>query len=152
MKNSKVVKTILFVSGLILLGIGSATLFAPVAFLGTSNIDLGGQVNLLSEIRAPGAALLASGLVIILGVFVANLTFTSTVISTLVFLSYGIGRILSIVIDGLPAQEFVAVTVVEMIIGLAGVFVLLKYRESDSYQTSRKAPNTFAKTSLSVSD
>ncbi len=130
MKNSKVVKTILFISGLILVGIGAATLFTPVAFLGTSGIDLGGQVNLLSEVRAPGGALLASGLIILLGVFVSNLTFTSTVISTLVFLSYAVGRILSMAVDGLPAQEFVVVTVIELIIGLAGVFVLLNYREN----------------------
>lgn len=131
MKNSKVVKTILFISGLILLGIGSATLFAPVTFLGSSGIDLGGQVNLLSEVRAAGGALLASGLLIMLGVFVPNLTFTSTVIATLVFLSYGIARILSIATDGLPAQEIVAATVVEMIIGAAGVYALLKYRVND---------------------
>ncbi|MBV7327003.1 DUF4345 domain-containing protein [Chloroflexi bacterium TSY] len=130
MKNSKVVKTILFISGLILLGIGAATLFAPVDFLGTSNIDLGGQVNLFSEIRAAGGALLASGILVIAGVFIAPLTFTSTVIATMAFLSYGIARILGMAVDGMPAQEFVAVTGVEMIIGLAGVFLLLKYQDS----------------------
>ena len=130
MKNSNVVKTILFISGLILVGIGAATLFAPVAFLGTSGIDLGGQINLLSEIRAAGGALLASGIVIMLGVFVAKLTFTSTVISILVYLSYGIARILSMAIDGMPAQELMAATALEIIIGLAGVFALLKYREN----------------------
>lgn len=130
MRNSKVVKTILFVSGLILLGIGAVTLFAPVAFLGTSGIDLGGQVNLLSEIRAAGGALLASGTLIILGVFVAKLTFTSTVIAIMVYLSYGVARILGMAIDGLPAQEFVVVTVVEIVIGLAGVFALLNYQEN----------------------
>ena len=34
MKNSKVVKTILVISGLIATGIGAATLFAPRGFLG----------------------------------------------------------------------------------------------------------------------
>jgi len=130
MKNSKVVKAILFVSGLILVGIGSATLFAPVAFLGTSGIDLGGQISLLSGIRAAGGALLASGVLILSGIFVANLTFTSTIISTMIFLSYGIARSLGMVIDGLPAPELMAATVVEIIIGLANVFALLKYRES----------------------
>ncbi|MEM7334330.1 MAG: DUF4345 domain-containing protein [Chloroflexota bacterium] len=131
MKNSKALKTLLFVSGLILSFIGSATLFAPVDFLGTSGIDLGGQVNLLSEIRAPGAALLASGVVIILGVFIQKLTYTSTVLSILIFLSYGIGRVISIASDGLPAQEIVAATVVEIIIGLAGIYALVRYQEQE---------------------
>ena len=128
MKNSKVLKTLLFVSGLILVGIGAATLFAPVDFLGTTGIDLGGQISLLSEIRAPGGALLASGILIMLGIFVAKLTFTSTVISTLMFLSYGLSRILSIIIDGTPAQAIVAATVLEIVIGLTGIFALLKYQ------------------------
>ena len=129
MKNSKAVKAILIVSGFLLMGLGAATLFAPVEFLGTSGINLGGQVNLLSEIRAPGATLLASGIVILLGVFVPKLTFTSTVLSILIFLSYGIGRIIGIAADGFPAQELVAATVVEIIIGVAGLFVLIRYQE-----------------------
>lgn len=131
MKNSKALKAILLVSGLILTVIGSATLFAPVTFLGTSGIDLGGQVNLLSEIRAAGGALLASGLIVILGVFIPRLTFTSTIIAILVFLSYGIARILGIAIDGVPAQEFIAVTVIEIVVGAAGIFALLKYQANE---------------------
>ena len=133
MKNSKALKAYLFISGLIAIAIGASTLFTPVDFLGRigpSGIDLGGQINLLSSIRAAGAAYLASGIVIILGVFVAKLTFTSTVIATLMFLSYGIARIFSRAIDGMPADAVTAATVLEMTIGLAGVFFLLKYQEN----------------------
>ena len=130
MKNSKVLKTYLFFAGLIAIGIGAATLFAPVDFLGRLGIDLVGQTNLLSSIRAAGSAFMASGIVIILGVFVAKLTFTSTIISTLMFLSYGLARILGMVIDGIPANAIAAATVLEMTIGLAGVFALLKYQEN----------------------
>ena len=130
MKNSKVVKTILVISGLIATAIGAATLFAPEAFLGTSGIDLGGQVSLFSQIRAPGAAMLGSGLIMLLGVFVSQLTFTSTVISTLVFLGYGVGRIVSMATDGMPVQDMVAATGLEIIIGLAGIFALLRYRDN----------------------
>jgi hypothetical protein len=128
MKNSKVLKTILIISGLIATGIGGAILFTPVAFQASAGIDLGGNISLLSEIRRLGGALLASGILIMLGAFVAKLTFTSTVISIMIYLSYGISRILSMAIDGMPAEVLVMATVVEIIIGLVSLFALLKYR------------------------
>ena len=131
MKNSKVLKTILIISGLIATGIGGAYLFNPVAFQASAGIELGGNISLLSEIRAPGGALLASGILIMLGAFVAKLTFTSTVISIMIYLSKGISRILSMVIDGIPAEVLVMATVVEIIIGLVSIFALLKYRENE---------------------
>ena len=130
MKNSKALKTILFISGLIAAGIGAAILFIPVAFHATTGIELGNDTNLLNEIRAPAGALLASGILIITGAFVERLTFTSTVVATLLYLSYGLSRILSMVIDGMPAEELVQVAVLEIIIGLVCVFSLVKYREN----------------------
>ena len=46
------------------------------------------------------------------------------------FLSFGIARSFSMAIDGMPADVIVAAIVLEMIIGLAGVFALLKYQET----------------------
>jgi hypothetical protein len=129
MKNSKVLKTILFISGLIGIGVGGAILFMPITFFATSGIDLSGNVSLLNEIRPSGGALLASGMLILLGVFVAKLTFTSLVLSILLYLSYGISRILSITIDGIPAGILVMVAGLEIVIGLVCVFALIKYRE-----------------------
>ena len=131
---SRALKTFLLFSGLVATGIGAVTLFAPVNFLGRLGIDLVGEINLLSSIRAAGSAFLASGIVIILGVFVPKLTYTSTIIATLMFLSYGIARIFSMAIDGMPADGIVAATVLEMFIGLAGVFALLKYQENKNGQ------------------
>lgn len=129
MKDSKVLKTILFVSGLVATGVGIAILFMPVAFYAGNGIELGGNIGLLNEIRAPGGALLAVGILIISGAFVAKLTFTSVVISMLMYLAYGISRILSMVIDGMPTEGLVNAAVLEIIIGLLSVFALLKYRE-----------------------
>ena len=129
MKNSKVLKTVLIISGLVLTGVGGAILFIPGAFFATNGIDLGENISLLNEIRPPGGALLASGIVIMLGAFVAKLTFTSAVISIVMYLSYGISRVLSIAIDGMPAEGLVMATVIEIIIGLVGVLALLKYQE-----------------------
>ena len=121
MKNSKALKTILFISGLMLAGFGGAILFMPAAMAALNGVELGGNASLLSETRAPGGALLASGILVILGAFVAKLTFTSTVVAALVYLSYGLSRILSMAIDGLPAEGLVQVTVLEIATGLVCV-------------------------------
>lgn len=128
MQNLKIIKTVIFISGLTAAGIGLALLFFPVAFQSTSGIILGDNVNLLSETRAPGGLLFSSGLLILLGTFIPRLTFTAIVLSTLIYLSYGISRIFSMVIDGIPSESLVIATVLEIIIGLAAVYALLKYR------------------------
>jgi uncharacterized membrane protein HdeD (DUF308 family) len=130
MKISNVIKTVLILSGLISLVIGNAILFNPVGFYSTYDIELAGNISLLNEIRAPGGALLASGILIMLGAFVDKLTFTSLVVSTLLYLSYGLSRILSMAIDGMPAEGLVQAAVLEIAIGLVCVFILVKYREN----------------------
>ena len=127
MKNSKVLKTILLISGLIASAIGATILFAPGAFYATYGIELGGNLSLLNEIRASGGALLASGILIMSGAFVDKLAFTAAVVSTLLYLSYGLSRVMSIVIDGMPVEGLVQAAVIEIVTGLACIFALVKY-------------------------
>ena len=129
MKNSKVLKSILIISGLIASAIGAAILFSPVTFYAAYSIELGRDVSLLNEIRAPGSALLASGVLIISGAFVDKLAFTAAVISSLLFLSYGLSRVMSIAIDGMPVEGLVQAAALEIVIGLACIFALAKCRE-----------------------
>lgn len=123
MKNSSVLKTVLFVSGLIAIGVGGAILFAPETFYATNGIELGDNSSLLSEVRASGGALLSIGVLIMLGAFVAKLTFTSVVVSSLFYLSYGLSRILSMAVDGMPAQGIVQAAALEFAIGLVCIVV-----------------------------
>ena len=127
MKNSNVLKTILLISGLIASGIGAAILFAPGAFYATYDIELGGNFSLLNEIRASGGALLASGILIMSGAFVDKLAFTATVVSTLLYLSYGLSRVMSIAIDGMPVEGLIQAAVIEIVMGLICIFALVKY-------------------------
>lgn len=129
MKNSKMLKTILIVSGLIASGVGSVILFSPVAFYATYGIELGGNFSLLNEIRAPGGALLASGILIFSGAFVNRLAFTAVIVSALLYMSYGLSRVLSMAIDGMPAEGLVQAAVLEIVTGLACIFALVIYRE-----------------------
>lgn len=124
-------KTVLFVSGLIATGVGGLILFTPQTLYVASGIELGHNIIQLSEVRAAGGALFASGVLIMSGAFVARLAFTSAMVSTVLYLSYGVSRVLSMAIDGMPSDGLVQATVLEMAIGLTGVFVLVKYGYSD---------------------
>lgn len=132
MKNSKVLKVILFISGLVAIGVGAAILVAPVSFYASSGIGLNGNVSLLNEIRASGGMILVVGLVIMSGVFVARLTYSAIIISMLLYLTYGLSRVLSIIIDGMPVDELVQVVILEIVIGLVCAYAFIKYRVNNS--------------------
>ena len=128
MKNSRILKCILFVSGLIAIGIGGAILFVPATFFAPYGIEPGSNANLASELRAGGGALLAIGLLIMAGVFVAEFALASTVIATAVYLSYGLARLLSMALDGWPDDGLAAAAAVELVVGTACLLALLRYR------------------------
>ena len=130
MQNSIKLKATLLISGSIAVGIGAGILFAPEAFYAANNIQLAHDINLLSEIRAPGGALLACGVLIISGSFVPWLAFSATLVSSLMYISYGLSRILAMAIDGIPAQSLIIVCVLEMAIGLFNLCMLIKIPKS----------------------
>ena len=126
-KQKILVKTLLLLSGIIALGIGGALLFLPVAFEAGAGIDLGGDISLLSEVRAPGGALLIGGILIILGAFNSQMTFLSITLSSLFYISYGLSRVLSVIIDGIPHESLVMATITELVIGFFSLLVLVNF-------------------------
>jgi len=48
MKNSKTLKIILIISGLIGIGVGASILAIPVSFYATNNINIEGNISLLN--------------------------------------------------------------------------------------------------------
>ena len=128
MENTKTLQVILVLSGLIGVIIGLLNLFVPVEFAALSDIQLGDNNSLLSETRAPGAALVGLGALIIAGAFHDALRFTATVVATILYLFYGLGRLWSMAIDGMPHEALVQAAVGEVIIGLICLFMLCKYR------------------------
>lgn len=119
-------QTMLWGSGLIASLIGGALLLSPEILYDLNGIELRGQPSLLNEVRAPGSALLASGAVILSGAIWARMTFTAILLSTLLYLSYGLGRVVSMVVDGIPAPGLVVVAALELAIGLICVIVWTK--------------------------
>jgi len=111
-------------------------LFAPVAFEASAGINLGNDVNLLSEMRAPGGAILAAGILILVGAFNASMTFVSILLSTLFYQSYGVARIFSMVVDGMPGASLTGATIVEMVIGGLSLLVMINLRKQPSVSVS----------------
>lgn len=112
------------------MGLGAAILFAPRAMHEANNVDLGNNAGLLSEIRSPGAALIAVGVLLVTGGFLRTLTAPAAIAGAVVYLGYGLGRIVSVVMDGVPSSTLVAATAAEFVIGLALLLTLPQHRSA----------------------
>jgi len=129
MKNSKVLKTLLFLLAIPLIVFGAWRLAMPVEFHAFSGIILGSDVGLLSEARGVGGLILGSGIIIMSGVFSARMRFTSTLLAALVFLSFGFARLLGVALDGVPGEMLVQGIIGEFVMGSIALVALLKYRK-----------------------
>ena len=128
MRTSKVLKAILIVLGLLLIGIGLWRLFDPIGFFQNSGITLDNQAGLLSEARATGGAVVGFGLLILLGAFIQKLSYTSTIVAIVLFLGFGVARLIGFAMDGNPGDGVIQ-GIIEFVFGLIAVFALFKYRE-----------------------
>lgn len=136
MKQSKTIKSYLVLSGLLLSFIGVSSLLMPIEMKATAGIDLSSEnVNALNDVRAYSALLFALGLITISGAFSLKLSSISTLIPTLVFLSIGVGRVISILADGMPIESVIKATVLEFVLGFVG-FILFQKKKVEANQPS----------------
>lgn len=116
MKPTFFEKIALGLSGLTALTIGAFILFAPHAFYANYGITLGGDANLLSELRAPGAGLAAFGLLMLLGVWRHAVLPIGMAVALAVFIAFPAGRLVGIAADGMPSGSVIGALVVELVI------------------------------------
>ncbi|MDH5446597.1 MAG: DUF4345 domain-containing protein [Gammaproteobacteria bacterium] len=126
MKNHNFHRVILFGSGLIAAGFGAVILFSPTALYASSGIEMVWNVSLLNEIRAAGGGLLGCGLFIMAGTFISRFTYTATIIAVLMYLSYGLSRLFSMSVDGMPVESLVMAMGMELLIGLLCIYLLTR--------------------------
>ena len=122
-------RLVLFGSGLVAVAIAVAILFAPAAFYAGYGIDLTGNATLANELKAPAGALLVAGLVMFAGAFRWELAVVSLTTAALVYLSYGLSRIVSIAVDGIPHSGMISAAGVELVIGAICLLTLLQVRQ-----------------------
>lgn len=127
MNVSNVTKAVLVLAGLIIIFVGAGTLFAPEFLQATSGITRTSAPSLLNEIRASGGGLLVCGMVIVAGAFVSRLTFSALLLSTVLYLSYGVSRLYSMVVDGIPDDTLIQAFAIEIVVGLVCLYVFTGY-------------------------
>ena len=124
--NNRFALVFLSLSGLLLLAIGGAILLAPHAFHATNGIALGDDPSLLSEIRAPGGLLTASAVLILIGTFRRPQRSLATVLTVLVYGSFGLARLLGLALDGTPSSGLVGSTAIELIVAAIGLLIICR--------------------------
>ena len=115
-------------SGAILGLIGGALMFAPKAFLETSHVFIDRDPGLMSELTAPSGILIITGALMILGAFKLRFANIALLIGAIVYGSYGLGRLVSMGLHGLPSASLITATVIEFAVAV----VLLTLRLSAS--------------------
>ncbi|MBX2838835.1 MAG: DUF4345 domain-containing protein [Gammaproteobacteria bacterium] len=115
---------LLILSGAILILISTSIILSPTDFYGSYNIDLGMNVSLLNELKAPAGLLLAAGLFMISATFIRSRVDTALKLAALIYLSYSASRVVSMLLDGVPASGLITAAALEVLIGLACIAVV----------------------------
>ena len=119
---------LLLVSGSVAVCISAMIFLAPNAFYAGYGIDIGANVSLVNELKAPAGALLLAGLLMLAGIFKSELTASSLGVAAAVYLSYGLSRFLSMVSDGVPHTGLVSAAALEVAIGAVCAVDLMRQR------------------------
>ena len=110
-------KLLLLVSGTVAAGIAIAILLAHDAFYASYGIELAGNTNLTNELKAPAGVLFIAGLIMLAGLFRERWTAISLTTAAAIYLPYGLSRVLSMVVDGVPNDGLVAAAIFEIVVG-----------------------------------
>lgn len=129
MKNSKVLKIYLIVSGLLLAVIGGLTAFNPINIKANEGIEIAGNASALNDVRSFGMLLLVTAIFLIAGVLKSSLRKSATISAIILFLSLAVGRVFSMLIDGMPSDGIVKATGLEFILGIVGAILFFIYQE-----------------------
>ena len=124
-KLEKIRTALLLVAGVLLILIGTFIIASPADFYASNNIELGTNVSLLNELKAPAGMLLTAGLFMLAAIFVRGIADTATSLAALIYLSYAGSRFVSMAFDGVPATGLVQAAALEGIVGLACLAVVM---------------------------
>lgn len=117
---------ILSLSSLLLVFVGIMRLSNPIeTYLKNSGIKLESDASLLNEMRGVSSVMFCAGIIVLLGIFMDKLSFTSHFVAVLIFVGFAIGRLISLKVDGKPSKQITQGILFELVLGLANVFCLI---------------------------
>jgi len=117
-------RTALALLGALLGAIGGALLLSPKAFLEMSHVFIDNDPGLLSELTASSGMLALIGGLMILGSIKLRFAKLALLAGAVVYGSYGISRLISMVLHGLPSQSLITATILEL--AVAAVLAALR--------------------------
>ena len=123
-----VTRRLLLASGLLASGIAATILAAPDPFYAGYGIDISSNVSLANELKAPAGTLLAAGLLMLVGVVKREYAETSLAVASVIYLSYGLSRLWSIAIDGIPHSALVSAAMLELALGAVCLLGFVRLR------------------------
>ena len=132
MQLTRFQKITLGIGGVTALAIGTMITLAPHAFYASYGITLGQNPNLLNELRAPGAGLAVFGTLMLAGIVRAAMAPIALAVALTVFLAFPVGRIVGIVMDGMPSGSVIGALAFEIIIAALLLFAFKPTRTAGS--------------------
>lgn len=125
MKSHTVTNLFLGIAALVGLYVGGSLLFFPAQLQADNGIVLS-TASHFSEARAPGAAIFGASILALLSLFKGALKKPALGLMALFFTMYGLGRLLSVALDGIPAEGLYYAMYGELIMGAIAGFLLYK--------------------------
>lgn len=135
MQLTRFQKITLGIGGITALAIGTMITLAPHAFYASYGITLAQDTNLLNELRAPGAGLAVFGALMLTGVVRAAMAPIALAVALTVFLAFPLGRIVGIVMDGMPSGSVIGALAFEI---ATAVLLLAAFRPTRNAGSSRE--------------
>ncbi|WP_319531998.1 DUF4345 domain-containing protein [uncultured Cohaesibacter sp.] len=128
-------KFALGLAGLTAIVIGVPITSMPHMFYASYGVTLGPEASLLSELRAAGAGLAASGIIMLLGSARQRFTKFAILAASTVFLAFPAGRIVSLIVDGMPSEGILGALAFELVIAVLCLIAFLPRRRAILVQT-----------------
>ena len=119
-------RTVLAVSGAILVAIGSSIMAAPIFFLALSEVIVEHDAGLMSEVTAPSGMLIIAGAFMILSAIKFRFANLGLVAGAIVYGSYGFSRLFSTYLHGTPSESLVVVMYFELAVAILLLALNLK--------------------------
>ncbi|MEM0929780.1 MAG: DUF4345 domain-containing protein [Pseudomonadota bacterium] len=141
--NAILTRTTLMGSGAMLGLIGSNLLFHPMRVLEMSDVIVSDDPGLMSELTGPSGVLIVTAALMLLGAMKLRFANVSLTSGAFVYGSYGIARVIGMVLHGVPSTALITATVVELIMGATLSIIRLRRR---SLPTWKGAPSDLKET------
>jgi len=132
--STSLTRVVLAGSGAILGAIGSWIMAAPTVFLATSEVIVGHDAGLMSEVTAPSGMLVILGAFMIFTAIKARLVSLGLAAGAVVYGSYGFSRLVSQYLHGTPSDSLVVVMYFELIVAALLLALCLKIHKAKPSQ------------------